>query len=119
SARSDLENIPGIAQVQLFGAAQEIIRIDPNDEELEAHGLDRSAIVDALDDAGVVFPGGNVTEGNETLDISIGKAFNDVDDVAATLLSVDDGPPIQLAEVSSVELTQAETETVSRTNGQD
>ena len=100
SARSDIENIPGIAQVQLFGANDEIIRLSPDDDALEAEGLDRSAIVDALEDAGVVLPGGNVTDADQSLDISIGKAFDDVDDMAGTLIPVDEGPPIQLSEVA-------------------
>src|SRR5699024_2171215 len=117
SARSDLENIPGIAQVQLFGANDEIIRLSPDDDALEAEGLDRSAIVDALEDAGVVLPGGSVTDADPSLDISIGKAFDDVDDMASTLIPVDEGPPIQLSEVAEVEQTAAEAESLSRTNG--
>ncbi|MGO1940671.1 MAG: efflux RND transporter permease subunit [Yaniella sp.] len=117
SARSDIENIPGIAQVQLFGANEEIVRLSPDDDALEAEGLDRSAIVDALEDAGVVFPGGNVTDDHQSLDISIGNAFDDVDDMAATLIPVDEGAPIQLSEVAEVEQTEAEAESLSRTNG--
>lgn len=117
SARSDIENIPGIAQVQLFGANEEIVRLSPDDDALEAEGLDRSAIVDALEDAGVVFPGGNVTDDHQSLDISIGNAFDDVDDMAATLIPVDEGAPIQLSEVTEVEQTEAEAESLSRTNG--
>lgn len=117
SARSDIENIPGIAQVQLFGANEEIVRLSPDDDALEAEGLDRSAIVDALEDAGVVFPGGNVTDDHQSLDISIGNAFDDINDMAATLIPVDEGAPIQLSEVAEVEQTEAEAESLSRTNG--
>lgn len=117
SARSDIENIPGVAQVQMFGANEEIVRLSPDDDALTEHGLDRAAIVDALEDAGVVMPGGSVTDEHQDLDISIGSAFDDVDDLAATLIPVDDGTPIQLSEVADVERTEAEAETLSRTNG--
>lgn len=117
SARSDIENIPGIAQVQVFGTEEEIVRLSPDDDALEQYGLDRSAIVDALEDAGVVMPGGSVVDDDQALDISIGKAFDDVDDLAETLISVDDDTPIQLSEVADVEQTQTEAETLSRTNG--
>lgn len=117
SARSDIENIPGIAQVQLFGANEEIVRLNPDDDALAEHGLDRSAITDALEDAGAVLPGGSVTDENQDLDISIGQAFDTVDDLAATLIPVDDETPVQLSEVAEVERTEAEAETVSRTNG--
>lgn len=117
SARSDIENLPGVAQVQMFGANEEIVRLSPDDDALAENGLDRSAIVDALEDAGVVIPGGSVTDDGQDLDISIGTAFDDVDDLAATLVPVDDGTPIQLSEVADVERTEAEAETLSRTNG--
>src|SRR5699024_38900 len=91
AARSDIENIPGVAQVQLFGTAEEIIRINPDDDALAQRGMDRSTITDALDDAGVILPGGNVADNDESLDISIGKAFDNVDDLAATLLPVEEG----------------------------
>ncbi len=119
AARSDLENIPGIARVQLFGVQEEIVRLDPDDDALETEGLDRSDVVDALEDAGAVLPGGHVTDGPLTLDISIGKAFEDIDDLAETLISVEDGPPVQLSEVADVERTEADAETISRTNGND
>src|SRR5699024_9448198 len=88
-------------------------------DALAEHGLDRSAIVDGLEDAGVVLPGGNITDDGQTLDISIGTAFDDVNDLAATLLAVEDEQPVQLSEVADIERTQAEAETVSRTNGND
>src|SRR5699024_2202916 len=117
SARSDIENIPGIAQVQLFGANDEIIRLSPDDDALEAEGLDRSTITDALEDAGVVLPGGNVTDNDQSLDISIGKAFDNVDDLAASLLPVEEGTSVPLSDVAHIAQTQAQAESVSRTNG--
>ncbi|NWN89531.1 MAG: efflux RND transporter permease subunit [Micrococcaceae bacterium] len=119
SARSDIENISGISQVQLFGAQDEIVRLNPDDDALSENGLDRSAIVDALEDAGVVSPGGSVTDDGEALDISIGQAFDEVDDLGSTLVPVEDGTPIPLSDVAEVERTEADAETVSRTNGND
>ena len=119
SARSDIENISGISQVQLFGAQDEIVRLNPDDDALSENGLDRSAIVDALGDAGVVSPGGSVTDDGEALDISIGQAFDEVDDLGSTLIPVEDGTPIPLSDVAEVERTEADSETVSRTNGND
>ncbi|WP_343955813.1 efflux RND transporter permease subunit [Yaniella flava] len=119
SARSDIEKISGISQVQLFGAQDEIVRLNPDDDALSENGLDRSAIVDALEDAGVVSPGGSVTDDGEALDISIGQAFDEVDDLGSTLIPVEDGTPIPLSDVAEVERTEADAETVSRTNGND
>ena len=119
AARSDIENIPGVARVQLFGTTEEIVRINPDDDALAERDMDRSTITDALDDAGVVLPGGNVTDNDQSLDISIGKAFDNVDDLAASLLPVEEGTSVPLSDVADIEQTQAEAESVSRTNGKD
>src|SRR5690625_5048709 len=119
AARSDLENIPGIAQVQLFGAAEDIVRINPDDDALDAEGLTRADLIDALEDAGAVVPGGSVTDGNETLDISIGKEFDDVEDMESLLIAPDEGTPVPLGDIAEVEQTEAEAQSISRTNGND
>jgi len=119
AARSDLENIPGIAQVQLFGAAEDIVRINPDDDALDAEGLTRADLIDALEDAGAVVPGGSVTDGNETLDISIGKEFDDVEDMESLLIAPDEGTPVPLGDIAEVEQTEAEAQSISRTNGDD
>ena len=119
AARSDLENISGVAQVQLFGAADEIVRIDPDDDALDEQGIARTDLIDALEDAGAVMPGGNVSDGNETLDIAIGKEFSDVEDMGSILVSGEDDLPVPLSEIAEVEQTEAEAQSVSRTNGDD
>src|SRR5690625_2574975 len=100
AARSDIENIRGVARVQLFGTTEEIGRISPGDDAQAERDMDRSTITDALDDAGVVLPGGYVTDNDQSLDISIGKAFDNVDDLAASLLPVEEGTSVPLSDVA-------------------
>lgn len=119
AARSDLENISGVSQVQLFGAADELVRINPDDDALTEQGIDRTDLIDALEDAGAVVPGGSVSDDNESLDIAIGREFNDVSDMETILVAVEDGPPVPLSDIAEVEQTQAEAQSISRTNGDD
>ena len=119
AARSDLESISGVAQVQLFGAAEEIVRIDPDDDALNEQGIARTDLIDALEDAGAVLPGGSVSEDDETLDIAIGKEFDEVADMGSILVSGEDEQPVPLSDIAELEQTQAEAQSVSRTNGDD
>src|SRR5699024_12854655 len=119
AVRSDIEIIPCDSRVQLSGTTEEIYRINPDDDALAERDMDRSTITYALDDAGVVLPGGNVTDNDQSLDISIGKAFDNVDDLAASLLPVEEGTSVPLSDVADIQQTQAEAESVSRTNGKD
>lgn len=119
AARSDLESISGVSQVQLFGAAEDIVRIDPDDDALDEEGIERTDLIDALEDAGAVVPGGSISEDNETLDISIGREFDEADDMSSILVAVEEGPPVPLSDVAEVEQTQADAQSISRTNGDD
>ena len=119
AARSDLESISGVSQVQLFGAAEDIVRIDPDDDALDEEGIERTDLIDALEDAGAVVPGGSISEDNETLDISIGREFDEADDMGSILVAVEEGPPVPLSDVAEIEQTQADAQSISRTNGDD
>src|SRR5699024_9995406 len=88
AARSDIENIPGVARVQLFGTTEESVRINPDDDALAERDMDRSTITAALDDADAIFAGQHGIYNDEILDLSMGKAFVNVDAMAASLVAV-------------------------------
>ncbi len=121
TALADIGSVPGVATVQLIGAADEIVRITLDEAAMAANGVTQGDITSALDDAGVVLPGGSVTDGTVELDITIGNAFSSVDELAELIVIPDaaDGTPVALDDVSTVELTTADVESVSRTDGRE
>src|SRR5699024_1880660 len=56
---------------------------------------------------------------NETLDIAIGKEFDEVADMGSILVSGENEQHVPLSDIAELEQTQAEAQSVSRTNGDD
>ncbi|HHW83437.1 MAG TPA: efflux RND transporter permease subunit, partial [Actinomycetales bacterium] len=117
----DIGSVEGVATVDVLGAPEEIVRLDLDDAAMAEAGLNRGEIISALDDAGLVIPGGQVRDGELQLDISIGNAFADIADLEGlTLIPPGDGAtPVSLGEVAQVQRTTADATSISRTDGRD
>lgn len=117
----DLESVDGVATVQLFGGDERIVRITPDDEAMTEAGTSRTELVDALEEAGTVLPGGTVTDDenpNTEMDVAIGNELTTADDLNELLISTDENP-IPLGDIAEVTAEDPEPTTISRTNGQD
>ncbi|WGH92199.1 efflux RND transporter permease subunit [Auritidibacter ignavus] len=117
----DLQTIDGVASVQQFGGDQRIVRITPDDEAMATAGTSRTELVDSLEDAGVVLPGGTVNDEDDPsseMDVAIGNELTAVEDLEQVLISTDENP-VPLGDLAQVQAEQPEPTTVSRTSGQD
>ncbi len=117
----DLDSVPGIATVSLIGAAEEIVRLTIDEAAMAGAGASQADISGALDDAGLLLPGGSVTDGAVDVDITVGNAFGDIDDLASLLIVPDaeGATPVRLDEIATVERTNAATDSISRTDGRE
>ncbi|MDR7184393.1 HAE1 family hydrophobic/amphiphilic exporter-1 [Microbacterium trichothecenolyticum] len=119
----DLEDVAGVNAAQIVGGVGQRVTITPNQEELAAAGYTQQAIRDALDQNGVLFPGGEITEGDETLTVQTGSKISSVDEIAALPLvpSTADqfvAGPKTIGDVSTVAEEADPVTTVSRVNGE-
>ena len=119
----ELEDIPGVNAASIIGGVSPRVTITPDEAALAAAGFSRQAIADALEQNGVLFPGGDITEGDETLTVQTGAKLTSVDEVAALPLVPTD--PAQFAaglvtigDVATVELGTAPVTSISRVNGE-
>ena len=79
----DLEDVDGVNAAEIVGGVGQRITITPDDAELAAAGYTSQAIRDVLDQNGVLFPGGQITENDETLTVQTGSKITSVDEIAA------------------------------------
>ncbi len=119
----DLEDVAGVNAAQIVGGVGQRVTITPDQAELAASGYSQQAIRDALDQNGVLFPGGEITEGDETLTVQTGSKISSVDEIAALPLvpSTQDqfvGGPKTIADVATVVEEADPVTTVSRVNGE-
>lgn len=109
-----LERIEGVRGADVAGAEGQRVTIVPDDGQLAAAGLTRQAIGDAIDQNGVLLPGGTISEGDETLSVQIGGTLASVEELAAIPVA----PGLALADVASVTLEPDPASSVSIVNGE-
>ncbi|MGO4301398.1 efflux RND transporter permease subunit [Leifsonia sp. RAF41] len=78
----DIKDLKGVNDAQLVGEVGRRITITPDPAKLAAAGASTSAIKDALQQSGVLIPGGAITEDGKTLSIQSGTQVNSVDEIA-------------------------------------
>lgn len=79
----DLEDVDGVNAAQIVGGIGQRVTITPDTAALAAAGFGQQAIRDALDQNGVLFPGGQITEGDQSLTVQTGAKITTVDELAA------------------------------------
>jgi HAE1 family hydrophobic/amphiphilic exporter-1 len=119
----DLEDVDGVSAVAIVGGQGQRVTIVPDQAELAAAGYTQEAITDALDQNGVLFPGGTVTEGDKTLTVQTGTKLASVDEVADLPLVPSSAEQIAagevtIADVASVKLGTDPVTSISRVNGE-
>ncbi|MGO4536433.1 efflux RND transporter permease subunit [Leifsonia sp. 2MCAF36] len=79
----DIKNLKGVNDARLVGEVGRRITITPDPAKLAAAGATSSAIKDALQQSGVLIPGGDITENGTTLSIQSGTQLGSADQIAA------------------------------------
>ena len=119
----DLEQIDGVSSAGIVGGRGERVTITPDAAALAAAGYTQQAITDALEQNGVLFPGGAVTEGDQSLTVQTGAKLSSADEIAALPLVPSTPAQVQagtvtIADVSTVAQEQDPVTSISRVNGE-
>jgi multidrug efflux pump len=79
--RSKLLNLPDVSKIEVLGAQDEKIFVEFSMKELASLGIDRTALIAALQTQNVVQPAGTIQTGDETLSLRVSGAFQTEQDV--------------------------------------
>ncbi|WP_052466078.1 efflux RND transporter permease subunit [Mobilicoccus massiliensis] len=77
----ELEDVPGVREVQVSGAAEKIVRIDLDEDELDRTGITASTVTSLLQANGIVVPGGQIKEGSKDLSVEVGSRLTTLDEI--------------------------------------
>jgi len=80
--RSKLLNVPDVSKIEILGAQDEKIFVEFSMKELAGLGVDRNALISALQAQNIVRPAGTIQTGHETLALRVSGAFRSEQDVA-------------------------------------
>ncbi|GAA3751595.1 efflux RND transporter permease subunit [Microbacterium kribbense] len=118
----ELQDLTGVNAAQIVGGRGQRVTITPDAAKLAKAGFTTQAIKDALGQNGMLFPGGAITQGDQTLTVQTGSKLTSVDEIAGLPL-VPTTPQqaaagtTSLADVATVKLQQDPVTTISRVDG--
>ncbi|WP_405867874.1 efflux RND transporter permease subunit [Streptomyces sp. NBC_01515] len=144
----ELKTVDGVNQVTVSGETDQVVSITPDSDKLEEAGLTVQSIKTALTSNGSTGAGGSVDSDGKSLSIEVGGSITSVRQVEDLWLTASSGSgasaasglgsaltgavgstgttsagsgsqdPVQLKDVASVKVQDAEATTLTRTNGQ-
>jgi multidrug efflux pump subunit AcrB len=99
--RSKLLLVPDVSKIELLGAQDEKIFVEFSMKELASLGIDRSALIAALQAQNIVRPAGTIQTGYESLSLRVSGAFLSEQDVANTNF-VAGGRVLRLSDIAQI-----------------
>ncbi|MEP9349118.1 efflux RND transporter permease subunit [Xanthobacter sp. KR7-225] len=115
--RSQLLHVPDVSKIEILGAQDERIFIEFSMQELASLGIDRAAVLAALQAQNIVRPSGEIQTGKENISIRVSGAFTSEADVA-NVNFVANGRLIRLADIATIRRGFADPpQPLFRTNG--
>lgn len=112
------EDIDGVRDVTVTGAAEPRVSITPDPAALAAAGVGPAELATVLQDNGVVLPAGSLTEGEQSLPVQAGNRLASVEDLRSVPLIGAGGQVTTLGGVATVEAGEAPATSYSRVDGQ-
>ena len=96
------EQIPGVGAITLRGGIYREIRVEIDRERLRTAGLTALDVEEALGAGNLTLPGGNVRSGFSDLYVRAAGEYQDVAQIAATVVATAGGHPVRVRDVATV-----------------
>jgi len=100
--RSRLLSLPDVSKIEILGAQDEQIFIKFSMRELASLGIDRAALIAALQAQNIVRPAGIMQTGNESVSLRVSGAFGSEQDIAAVNFAIN-GRILRLSDMAKIE----------------
>jgi len=94
--------VPGVAQVQVFGGTPHAVRIELDTNALAAKKLSADDVSNALRAANVTSPQGTLSDGRTQTTVTATDSLHTPEEFAKLLVSVKNGTPVRLSDVARV-----------------
>src|SRR5215470_15377841 len=80
--RSKLLLVPDVSKIEILGAQDEVIFVEFSTKELATLGIDRSALIAALQSQNIVRPAGTIQTSQENISLRVSGSFQSEQDIA-------------------------------------
>ena len=112
-----LERIDDVASVTVSGGVTEQISVMLNTAAATGYGLTGTYVAQILAAENLLYPGGDVENGDKTLTVSTDGELESVEDVANVIIPLPTGGTVRLKEIAQVELESVRGDDVAKVDG--
>ena len=113
-----LENLPGVARLDVSGEAQRQVLIQIRPDALAALGIGIDQVIDAIRNANQDVPAGRITRGPRDSIVRIDGKLREPAQFGRIIVAQQGGGPVYLAQVADVIDGTKDQDSISRVNGQ-
>jgi hydrophobic/amphiphilic exporter-1 (mainly G- bacteria), HAE1 family len=110
--------IPGVAQVDTWGAFNREVRIELDPDRVKALGLSMDRVIAAIKDANLDLPAGKIEQGRYEVTLRAPAEFTSLDQIRDTVIVKRDGAAVTLAQIADIKDTYQKLTRMTRVNGQ-
>jgi len=96
-----LEQADGVAQASVNGGRSSIVRVELDQNRLEAYGLTLSSIASTLSSQNIEVGGGNVSEGTKKYMVRTTGEFASIDEINQTVVGTYNGYDVKLQDIGN------------------
>ena len=111
-----LERIEGVAAATVSGGVSSQITVAVNTTAMTGYGLTMTDVSNYLAAANILYPGGDMQNGSNTLSVTTNGKYQTIEDVSNTLLFLPSGGTIRLGEIATCYLDSAMQDSSARVN---
>ncbi|MFW5802020.1 MAG: efflux RND transporter permease subunit, partial [Spirochaeta sp.] len=112
-----LERVPGVGRVELFGGREAAVMVRLNIDSLSKRDIPITQIVQIFDGENIDLPAGTVEMEGRILNLRTVGSFEDIADIGDVLVGTGNGVPIYLKDVAEVSADYREQRQFLRTGG--
>ncbi len=110
--------IPGVAQVDPWGGFDREVRVELDPGRLNALGLPLDDILEAIRDANLDVPAGELERGRHEVTLRVPAEFTSLEELRRTVIARRDGATVTLDQVATVRDTYEKLSRIVRVNGE-
>jgi HAE1 family hydrophobic/amphiphilic exporter-1 len=113
----ELASVQGVGSIGVSGVTQRAIMVEPDVHRLAALGMTLNTLMTRIADENVDLPAGVIQIGSQEFGIRTNALYTAPDQVADTIVTVNNGVPIRLRDIAQVHDSIQEQRVFSRVNG--
>lgn len=116
--RERIELVPGVLEVNMAGAREEVLEVTIDPARLESYGLSQQDVLQLFERNNRIIAAGSLQTAQGKFPVKVPGVFESAQDVLALPVKVDRGQVVRFSDVATVRRTYKDAESYARINGE-